>query len=323
MSLSHTPYLIRHPQSSQFWFRRRVPQHLRPALGRTEIRVSLQTPIPHDAVQRCRLTANIVDKLFAEAETRNERIGDELAAQLQTLRSEFGDPDSITAPLERWMIPTLLTRYQEALLAGHELQCQAMPPNELSPVDAADPEKRAAHQKAEDEAYAAIGAESTELQEQLKQLERARTFKRLSVIDDSAAAHLYAERLSPLTTTADVLEDYKFELLRKEIEVVRLLIERLNGGVEPFVLKQTIARWLYMSLLTGRYTSSPESRYETDLRMLPESSDPAVFVKTLRDVEAATLTDDYWSKTLPLELSTSASRGRTEGRPCFVPLANA
>lgn len=94
MSLSHTPYLIRHPQSSHFWFRRRVPQHLRPALGRTEIRVSLQTPIPHDAVQRCRLTANIVDKLFAEAETRNERIGDELAAQLQTLRSEFGDPDS-------------------------------------------------------------------------------------------------------------------------------------------------------------------------------------------------------------------------------------
>ena len=239
MSLSHTPYLIRHPQSSHFWFRRRVPQHLRPALGRTEIRVSLQTPIPHDAVQRCRLTANIVDKLFAEAEARNERIGDELAAQLQTLRSEFGDPDSITAPLERWMIPTLLTRYQEALLAGHELQCQAMLPNELSPADSADPEKRAEHQKAEDEAYAAIEAESTELQEQLKQLERARTFKRLSVIDDSAAAHLYAERLSPLTTTADVLEDYKFELLRKEIEVVRLLIERLNGAEIPAPPLQT------------------------------------------------------------------------------------
>src|SRR5690606_12389956 len=61
--------------------------------------------------------------------------------------------------------------------------------------------------------------------------------------------------------------------------------------------------------LTGRYTSSPESRYETDLKLLPEGNDPSAFVKTLRDVETATLTDDYWAKTLPLELSTSASRG--------------
>lgn len=87
------------------------------------------------------------------------------------------------------------------------------------------------------------------------------------------------------------------------------LIGRTEYGVEPYILKQTISRWLYMSLLTGRYTSSPESRYETDLKLLPEGNDPSAFVKTLRDVETATLTDDYWAKTLPLELSTSASRG--------------
>lgn len=87
------------------------------------------------------------------------------------------------------------------------------------------------------------------------------------------------------------------------------LIGRTEFGVEPFVLKQAVARWLFMSLLTGRYTSSPESRYETDLKLLPEGNDPAAFVKALRDVELATLTDDYWAKTLPMELSTSASRG--------------
>ncbi|WP_345797602.1 DUF262 domain-containing protein [Castellaniella sp. MT123] len=87
------------------------------------------------------------------------------------------------------------------------------------------------------------------------------------------------------------------------------LIGRTEYGVEPYTLKQTIARWLYMSLLTGRYTSSPESRYETDLKLLPDSRNPTEFVKALSEVEAATLTDDYWVKTLPLELATSASRG--------------
>lgn len=87
------------------------------------------------------------------------------------------------------------------------------------------------------------------------------------------------------------------------------LIGRTEFGVQSFVLKQAVARWLFMSLLTGRYTSSPETRYETDLKLLPEGNDPTAFVKSLRDVELATLTDDYWAKTLPLELSTSASRG--------------
>jgi hypothetical protein len=87
------------------------------------------------------------------------------------------------------------------------------------------------------------------------------------------------------------------------------LIGRTEFGVEPFALKQTVARWLFMSLLTGRYTSSPESRYETDLKLLPDGNDPTAFVKALQGVELASLTDDYWAKTLPLELSTSASRG--------------
>ncbi|WP_250473097.1 DUF262 domain-containing protein [Caballeronia sp. GAFFF1] len=86
------------------------------------------------------------------------------------------------------------------------------------------------------------------------------------------------------------------------------LIGRTEFGVEPFVLKQTVARWLFMSLLTGRYTSSPESRYEQDLALLPQTNDPDAFVKVLIDVEVATLTNDFWTQALPLELSTSASR---------------
>ncbi len=86
------------------------------------------------------------------------------------------------------------------------------------------------------------------------------------------------------------------------------LIGRTEFGVEPFVLKQTVARWIFMSLLTGRYTNSPESQYEKDLALLPGTNDAEAFVKALRDVETAALTNDFWTKTLPLELSTSASR---------------
>jgi hypothetical protein len=86
------------------------------------------------------------------------------------------------------------------------------------------------------------------------------------------------------------------------------LLGRSRYKIEAYALKQAVARWLYMSLLTGRYTSTPESQYEADLRLLPETNDAAQFLAALQAVEAATLTDDYWKQTLPLELATSASR---------------
>ena len=86
------------------------------------------------------------------------------------------------------------------------------------------------------------------------------------------------------------------------------LIGRTECEVDPFILKRTVARWLYMSLLTGRYSTSPESKIEADLSIIPANKDPVAFVQALQDVEKATLTDDYWTKTLPLELSTSSGR---------------
>lgn len=86
------------------------------------------------------------------------------------------------------------------------------------------------------------------------------------------------------------------------------LLGRTEYGVEGFKLKNAIARWLFMSLLTGRFTSSPESRMEQDLAELREMTSAEQFLARLATVETATLTDDYWTKTLPLELATSAGR---------------
>lgn len=86
------------------------------------------------------------------------------------------------------------------------------------------------------------------------------------------------------------------------------LLGRTEYGIEGFKLKSAIARWLFMSLLTGRFTSSPESRMEQDLAELRELKTSDQFLARLAEVEIATLTDDYWTKTLPMELATSAGR---------------
>lgn len=86
------------------------------------------------------------------------------------------------------------------------------------------------------------------------------------------------------------------------------LLGRTEYEVEGFKLRNAVARWLFMSLLTGRFSSSPESRMEQDLAELRELKTAEQFLARLATVEAATLTDDYWTKTLPLELATSAGR---------------
>ncbi|WP_137893530.1 DUF262 domain-containing protein [Ramlibacter sp. 2FC] len=86
------------------------------------------------------------------------------------------------------------------------------------------------------------------------------------------------------------------------------LLGRTEYQVEGFDLKNAVARWLFMSLLTGRYTSSPESKMEMDLASLREVTSADAFLAQLRKVEEATLTDDYWTKTLPMDLATAAGR---------------
>lgn len=91
---------------------------------------------------------------------------------------------------------------------------------------------------------------------------------------------------------------------------VLYLLGRLEYGVEEHRLRRTIARWFFMSAITGRYTDSPESRMEFDLARLREVKDKDAegFVSVLDTVCDGTLTADFWSITLPDDLATSASK---------------
>ncbi len=86
------------------------------------------------------------------------------------------------------------------------------------------------------------------------------------------------------------------------------LIGRNEYRVDAKTLRRATARWFFMSSLTGRYTSSPESRFEFDLAELRRHKDADAFIAQMDRVCEATLTSDFWSISLPGDLATSSPR---------------
>lgn len=86
------------------------------------------------------------------------------------------------------------------------------------------------------------------------------------------------------------------------------LVGRTEYSVEEFRLRSVIARWFFMSSLTGRFTGSPESAMEFDLARFREIKDVDSFVNILENACDLALTEDYWRISLPNDLATSSPR---------------
>jgi hypothetical protein len=86
------------------------------------------------------------------------------------------------------------------------------------------------------------------------------------------------------------------------------LIGRTEYKVREFDLRRAIARWFFMSAITGRFTGSPESAMEFDLARLRDVDTADGFVKTLTQICDITLTNDFWAVSLPNDLATSSPR---------------
>ena len=94
---------------------------------------------------------------------------------------------------------------------------------------------------------------------------------------------------------------------------IYLLLKKF--GVDYDTISSFIKEWFAFSILTQRYTSSPESVIERDLMMFKDVTSKNVYeiVKKMRNIIDVTLTDDYWKLTLPNNLETSSTRS-----PSFV-----
>lgn len=78
-------------------------------------------------------------------------------------------------------------------------------------------------------------------------------------------------------------------------------------GVERRGLREVIARWFFMTALTGRYTGNFEGQVEQDLRTVHQSTGANGFVESLDNIISTTLTNDFWEIALPEALNVAVA----------------
>ncbi|MDR5837572.1 DUF262 domain-containing protein [Caballeronia sp. LZ034LL] len=102
------------------------------------------------------------------------------------------------------------------------------------------------------------------------------------------------------------------KMISSEAAIIYCYVLYLIGvhdyGIGRTAVRQAIAEFFFMAAMTGRYTNSPETRFEADLAIVRGLSDGDGFLARLREICHTTLTNDYWDITLPSQLATSASR---------------
>ena len=81
-----------------------------------------------------------------------------------------------------------------------------------------------------------------------------------------------------------------------------LFLKLREKGENPSVIEKCVQRWFAMSLLTGRYSGSPESQFDFDIKQV--SKDGAE--KILQSIEDGQLSDAFWSAQLIQELDKAS-----------------
>lgn len=80
-----------------------------------------------------------------------------------------------------------------------------------------------------------------------------------------------------------------------------LLLRSKNEN--PSLIEKVVRRWIVLSILTGRYSGSPESAFDYDIKRF-NTNNPMEF---LEHTEAGELSEAFWSNILVTKLSTSVA----------------
>lgn len=83
--------------------------------------------------------------------------------------------------------------------------------------------------------------------------------------------------------------------------IVYLKLKEL--GVNSVAIESYVRRWLVYSILTGRYSGSPESAFDYDIKQISHKP----FDEILKEREEAELSDAFWNASLPQSLDTSVA----------------
>jgi len=77
-----------------------------------------------------------------------------------------------------------------------------------------------------------------------------------------------------------------------------------DKGVDPVLIERIVRRWIVLSILTGRYSGSPESTFDYDIKRFVAYDDPMEYVE---QTEAGELSDAFWNHVLVQRLDTSVA----------------
>jgi hypothetical protein len=83
--------------------------------------------------------------------------------------------------------------------------------------------------------------------------------------------------------------------------IVYLKLKEL--GINSVAIESYVRRWLVFSILTGRYSGSPESVFDFDIKQI--STKP--FEQYLKEKEDGELSEAFWNASLPQSLDTSVA----------------
>ncbi|MDY0407664.1 DUF262 domain-containing protein [Paracerasibacillus soli] len=78
-----------------------------------------------------------------------------------------------------------------------------------------------------------------------------------------------------------------------------LLLREKN--VQDSIINQVVRKWLVASILTERYSGSPKSMFDFDIKRFEAHENPMEYVEKM---EAGELSDAYWENILPANLET-------------------
>lgn len=74
-------------------------------------------------------------------------------------------------------------------------------------------------------------------------------------------------------------------------------------GTDAAILEKVVRRWMVLAILTGRYSGSPESMFDYDIKRF-QSGDPMEYLKHTEEGE---LSDAFWNNILVTKLNTSVA----------------
>lgn len=86
---------------------------------------------------------------------------------------------------------------------------------------------------------------------------------------------------------------------------IHLLLQ--DSDVPVAERKRIVQKWYVLSVLTGRYSSSPESAFARDIRQISEQGIPTM----LKSIEDAILSENFWNVAVPQDLTMTSTNNPT------------